>query len=866
MKYLLPLVIVFPIAGTLFLGVAVAQPIVPAADGTGTIVRPVGERFEIEGGKTSRDGANLFHSFQRFNLSKQQIANFLASPQLRNILGRIVGGDASYIDGLIQISGGNPNLFLLNPAGIMFGPNAALNVPADFTAVTATGIGFNQGWLTAIGSPDYAQLVGTPNQFTFATAHPGAIVQAGNLTVPPGHNLRLIGGTVINTGNLSAPGGEVTIAAVPGANLIRLSQPGHLLSLEMTPLTAQNAGLATPSLPELLTGGNVSGATGLAVMPDGRVQLQGSGVVVPTESGTAIVTGQVNAASTQAPGGNVNLFGEHVGLLGAELNASGTRGGTVRIGGDYQGLGAVPNANATYTDTNTHIRADALTKGDGGQVIVWADDTTRFYGRISAQGGPAGGDGGLVETSGKLGLDVADARVDASAPQGQPGTWLLDPSDITITAGPTNPPNPGPNFNPSGATANINAQQISDTLSQGTSVLITTAGGTGGQGNITVSAPIFKTAVFNASNQIVAGGAATLSLSADNNITINSSIRSDYNPLNVRLSAPSGVVTINGLIATNGGDFTSRSVNFTAGTIDTSPVFFVVPPVPPPFPPPPVPPPPPPPPGFTVTDAGNIDIEVGLGNIVAGSLRAEGVSEGAGGNVNLRAARGTVRILDTIVATPSSCLGNSICTTGSPAGTVSITHGGGPENYDFVVGDATNNGTAGAIVATGTLSPTTVFPMLPAGGAAPGTPNGMTITSINSPPILTATFTITGPIENQTYAFPVLALELSAFDPDGDRLSSDGVVFLPDSGFLITSVETGGTLQVQRGGGIPFDVVPGETRILLNDTLLYTPPPDTVGLEPGFTIAVQEVRNASFSPPLNTVERPVPLPLVQRPV
>jgi filamentous hemagglutinin family protein len=121
-----------------------AQSITPAADGAGTQVTPAGNRLDIHGGRLSGDGANLFHSFERFGLDAGQTANFLSNPAISNILGRVVGGNASIINGLIQVSGGNSNLFLINPAGIVFGANAQLNVPASFTATTATGIGFGQ--------------------------------------------------------------------------------------------------------------------------------------------------------------------------------------------------------------------------------------------------------------------------------------------------------------------------------------------------------------------------------------------------------------------------------------------------------------------------------------------------------------------------------------------------------------------------------------------------------------------------------------------------------------------------------------------------------------------------------------------------
>src|ERR687886_2213707 len=166
-----------------------AQPITPAADGTGTLVTPDGNRFDIHGGTLSKDGENLFQSLQEFGLSNGQIANFLSNPSIRNILGRVVGGNPSIINGLIQVTGGNSNLFLMNPAGIIFGNNAQLNIPASFTATTATSIGFGENnWFNTFGANNYQALIGTPNIFALDLAQPGSIINAGNLGVQPGQN------------------------------------------------------------------------------------------------------------------------------------------------------------------------------------------------------------------------------------------------------------------------------------------------------------------------------------------------------------------------------------------------------------------------------------------------------------------------------------------------------------------------------------------------------------------------------------------------------------------------------------------------------------------------------------------------------
>ncbi|MGD2181321.1 CHAT domain-containing protein [Lusitaniella coriacea] len=430
-----------------------AEPITPATDGTGTIVIPNGNQLDITGGTLSSDGANLFHSFQQFGLNSNQIASFLSNPNIVNILGRVVGGDPSIINGLIQISNGNSNLYLMNPAGIIFGSGTTLNVPGDFFATTATGIGFGNGnWFNAFGDNDYQSLIGTPSQFAFDFAQPGAIINAGNLSVDSGKNLTLLGGTIINTGSLSTTSGNILITAVKGSSLVRISQPGSLLSLEIEPPRDNNGNL-TPfnalDLPALLTNSAPTVDTGLSVNPDNTVQLNSSNATIPTDTGTAIISG--NLDSSGDIGGSIDVFGDRVGLLSANLNVSGTNGGgNARIGGDFQGAGNVPNAARTFVSSDSIINADAILNGDGGRVIFWSNEVTGFYGDVSAKGGTNLGNGGFVEISGKDNL-VFSGSVNVSAANGLLGTVLFDPRDINIVAGAgaddnqlnLNVPNPG---------------------------------------------------------------------------------------------------------------------------------------------------------------------------------------------------------------------------------------------------------------------------------------------------------------------------------------------------------------------------------------------------------------------------------------
>lgn len=528
---------------------AFGQSIVPD-NTTQTVVTPNGNRIDISGETVSPDGKNLFHSFQTFGLNSGKVANFISNPSIQNILGRVTGGDASVINGLIQVTGGNSNLFLLNPAGIIFGADARLNVPGSFTATTATGIGFDNGWFHATGENNYAALVGTPSNFVFNSAsQPGTIVNAGQLVVPKGENLTLLGGTVVNTGQLVAPTGTVTVAATPGQRSVRITQPGSLLSLEVQPIAdATQAGrwtIPVLSLPQLLTGGTVSQATGLSVNSNGQVALTNSGVAIPSEAGTAIASGTLDVSTPTNQGevgGNVNVLGTQVGLISANVNASGTNGGgTVRIGGDYKGQGQVPNASRTFVSSDTSIKADALSEGDGGRAIVWSDQTTRFLGQISARGGLNSGNGGFVEISGKQSLDfqgIADLR----SHTGNDGTLLLDPTDIIIS----NAPNTGSMTFAGGmfsdattTSSNLNIATLQNQLALG-NVTVSTASGLNGAGNITLSNPL----AWNSGN--------ALTLAANNNIIINSGATITYSSGSLILNANNDI-NVNANITLNAG-------------------------------------------------------------------------------------------------------------------------------------------------------------------------------------------------------------------------------------------------------------------------------------------------------------------------
>ena len=437
--------------------VAKAQSIVPAADGTGTAVTQNEQTFDINEGSLSADGENLFHSFDSFQPTAEETVNFLAGGSVQNIFARISDSQLAIIHGRLQVSGSAANLFLLNPAGIIFGENATLNLPAGFTATTADSIQFENGWAGTSDST-YAALTGKPQAFAFLNQQPGVIVNEGNLTLPPQQHLTLLGGTVVNTGSLRTAGGEITLAAIPGERIVRIEQSNQLLSLEISERALQGladqssvtlsseTGLSPLHLPALLTRSGRKQVSRIVANDDGTVSLLGSPLAIEAPPGTAIVSGTADVSNVkpspprasqerQQTGGTVSVLGDRISVLDARIDASGREGGgRIIIGGDYQGTGDLPRATHTFVGGDVAIAANAENKGKGGEVIVWSDDTTQYLGEISATGGTENGAGGFVEVSGKRNLSFL-GEVDLSAANGAFGTLLIDPNNIRIVNG-----------------------------------------------------------------------------------------------------------------------------------------------------------------------------------------------------------------------------------------------------------------------------------------------------------------------------------------------------------------------------------------------------------------------------------------------
>src|SRR4051794_37992768 len=189
----------------------------------------VGPKVSLHGGQIdigaelgSRRGDNLFHSFERFGIATGQSATFTGPGDIKNVISRVSGGEISNIDGKLTSSIGQADLYFLNPAGVMFGPNARLDVPGSFHVSTAHELRFADGAsFSALDKTGSGLTVAPPEAFGFLDRTPGRIrVDQSELRLNAGKALSLVGGDLDfaggASGTLSAPGGTVTLTSLTG--------------------------------------------------------------------------------------------------------------------------------------------------------------------------------------------------------------------------------------------------------------------------------------------------------------------------------------------------------------------------------------------------------------------------------------------------------------------------------------------------------------------------------------------------------------------------------------------------------------------------------------------------------------------------
>ena len=520
------------------------------AAGSATITSPNASTVQIN---QASDKAII--NWQSFNISSDETTRFVQPNAGSVALNRIDPQQgASQIFGHIQANG---QIILVNQAGIYFGSGSRVDVTG---IIASTSDITNENFLAGYYSFDQK-----------SSLYNGSIINKGTIIAADHGLVALLGSAISNEGLVQAQLGNVVLAS-GNKFTVGFDNTGMInFTVDEATATAgvdQNSTILKNAVSNrgiiiadggtiLMAAKSVQGVMDRVINMEGVTQARSvqekNGVIIfaGDNQGVTYVSGTVDASGIQSgeTGGVVQVLGNYIHLDGsAKINVSGDlEGGEIYIGGSYQGKGPLQNASTTYVAYDVNLHADAITNGNGGKIIAWADIATGFDGTLSAQGGQYSGNGGFAEVSGKEYLNVDNLRINLAAPMGNAGTLLLDPSDVSLTTGiadsgvnfaagtytPTN--NTTSNIQIDGATG------INTRLASGNIIILATQTAGGNAGAITVVNPIS----WNSAN--------SLTLTASHNILVNASIT----------NAGSG-----GLTMTSGNSVSINSTITTGGTIN----------------------------------------------------------------------------------------------------------------------------------------------------------------------------------------------------------------------------------------------------------------------------------------------------------
>ncbi|NHC33550.1 two-partner secretion domain-containing protein [Scytonema millei] len=511
----------------------------------------------ITGG--TRQGGNLFHSFDRFSVPTNGAAIFSNDLDIQNILSRVTGGSVSDIDGLIRANGA-ANLFLLNPNGIIFGPNARLDVGGSFIATTASSINFADGTQFSATPGTGAPLltVSVPLGLQFG-AGAGEIVNRSRsadsndfvvgLQVQPGKTLGLIGGSInLEGGWLTARGGRIELGAVaaPGVVGINPDPSGFRFSFP-TDLTLGDISLTNDSIVNVSAGGggHISVNTRNLNLFGGSELVAGIG---ENQEVVGAVAGDidVNAQGTIAIGGR-SQRGFSSGVFN-NVDEGGTgKGGNIDIN----------TGSLSLTDSGV-ISASVFGTGNAGNVNITAADSvsldsSTIFSRVREN---ATGNGGNVAIKARSVELTNGARLTTST-LGQGNAGSID----------------------------VRAQ---DTVSLNNSFLLSNVGSSQGnpaKGNVGTIRIKAKTVLLNEGTQIAAGffangqgNSGIVSIEADDSISFSASeilTNTDFNAVgnssDILISAPTVSFTNGSLLKTsNAGQGNAGNITITAQSLSLS--------------------------------------------------------------------------------------------------------------------------------------------------------------------------------------------------------------------------------------------------------------------------------------------------------
>lgn len=410
-------------------------------------VAPNDSGFTINGGTSA--GGNLFHSFQDFSVPTGTEAFFNNAPEVQNIITRITGTNLSHIDGLIRANG-SANLFLLNPNGIAFGPNARLEMGGSFFGTTADSIHFADGSEFGVPNAQATPLlsINVPVGLQMGQ-NPGAITVQGTghrlsaqvfteldrslnptgLAVQAGNTLALIGGTIDFSGGIAAVegGGHLEVGSVSNGQVRLNATEGGWVGDYSEVRQFRDIHLARQSLLD------ASGS-------NGSIQLQGRNIDLTEGSAAALQ----NLGDRSSGGITVNAT-ESLNLMGNKPD--GSLGSTIRI----DNLGTSATGDITISAARLSIQdggqiwTTSATAAPGGNLTVNVPGSIALDGAVPANPSipssitaialNSGNGGNLTISTGNLRLFNSATLTSATISSGETGILRVNATDSIEIAG-----------------------------------------------------------------------------------------------------------------------------------------------------------------------------------------------------------------------------------------------------------------------------------------------------------------------------------------------------------------------------------------------------------------------------------------------
>jgi filamentous hemagglutinin family protein len=492
----------------------------------------------IAGG--AQRGQHLFHSFREFNVSENRGAYFLVpNTNIQNIFARVTGSNPSEIFGVLGTRQANnftpstANLFLMNPNGVVFGPNARLDVGGSFLATTANAIQFGeQGFYNANGGQLADVLTINPSAFLFNQISRGnitnrSVAPAGQnligenitgLRVPDGKSLLLLGGNVnIEGGGLRAYEGRVELAGLAAPGAVGLNVAGNTLSF---------------NVPNAVERGDISLTNGAEI----NVRGAGPGDIAMTARDVNIASGSIVRAGID------NALGTPESKSGDVLiNATGkmtladtdTRISNVLDEGSFGTAGNINITTGTFSISNNAVlTADTFGRGNAGNIFLQSSDAVSINsGAVidsSSQRGAVGNGGNINIIANSLSL-TEDGSLDVNTySNGNAGNVFVRVSDSVSLANSFISSNVEPGAVGNGGDINIEAGSLflKDGAQLQTSIIrandnFPAGRGNGGNVNINVRGTVNITGIRNEIPSGIVSFLGTGTSGKGGNITIN---------------------------------------------------------------------------------------------------------------------------------------------------------------------------------------------------------------------------------------------------------------------------------------------------------------------------------------------------------